>query len=62
VSAPGHMTAPAIAMSGTTLGTAGIGGEVVSLGAALGPSPSGKPWLEWLHSTILFGSLFDYGP
>lgn len=41
------MSAQAIAMSGTTMDTAGIGGEMDFLVAALGPSLLGTPWLQW---------------
>lgn len=34
-------------MSGTTMDTADIGGEMDFLVAALGPSLLGTPWLQW---------------
>lgn len=59
-SAQGHMSAQAIAMSGTILDTADIGGEMGSLVAALGPSLLGTPWLQWPCSVMFFGSVFNW--
>lgn len=55
------MSAQAIAMRGTTLDTAGIGGEIGSLVAALGPSLLGTPWLQW-PCRMMFFKVFLIGP
>lgn len=54
------MSAQAIAMRGTTLDTAGIGGEIGSLVIALGPSLLGTPWLQWPCSMMFFENVFDW--
>lgn len=54
------MSAQAIAMRGTTLDTAGIGGEIGSLVAALGPSLLGTPWRQWPCSMMFFESVFNW--